>query len=314
MGEIPLSRLLEIVESKGIFTDDSGLRVVSPFAAQVKEQLFEEVKQAARVSDWHVGAHLAADVVANTCAAYASHATKADYEGREALIELYRNAIGKFSPQVDALLADGIPSAKDDAYQALYQEMAGEFGLEALKEHMGVGKAYDLVNNATIENIIPAACEALRLPMRPGYTAANLVKDMEEMKGTILKDDYFLGKNDFMEELRAEATRPAGEVNPSDLENGIRIPNAVWMWTQLLRGLVEKKEGRYTGQDADMSSDKFPSGVQLSPPDMRDVELFTWARHRLEVGGCKPGDAARKALAVVVLTQYKDLLQLRKAA
>ncbi|GEM_PF-6309331 len=313
-GEMPLSRLLDMIETRGIYTDDGSSRVLSPFAVRVKNQLHEEVKQAASVSDWHVGAQLTADVVANTCAAFASHAVDADYEKRDSLISLYRNGIGKFSPQIDKLLKDGVPNAKDDAYQSLYQEMAGEFGFEALSDHMGVGKANELVNNSTLADIIPIACKTLRLPMRAEYTSEQMVKDMEAMKGSLLKDDYFMSKSDFVEELRNEAQRPKGSVDAGDLENGIRIPNAIWMWTQLLRGLVEKKPGRYTGEEADMSSDKFPGGVQFNPPDVRDVELFTWARHRLEVQGHEPRESTRMALALIVLTQYKDLLQLRKAA
>jgi len=152
------------------------------------------------------------------------------------------------------------------------------------------------------------------LTKRADYTAQNIVSDIEALKGSLLKDDYFLTQPEFMGDLHEEATRESGKVDAKDLQNAIRVPNATWMWTQLLRGLVEKKPGRYTAEKADLSSDKFPNGVQLNPPDIRDVELFTWARHRLEDEGRPPKEATRMALSLIVLTLHKDLLQLRKAA
>lgn len=86
------------------------------------------------------------------------------------------------------------------------------------------------------------------------------------------------------------------------------------MWTQLLRGLVEHKPQRYTGGSADFSSDQFPAQLQFNPPDTRDVELFSWARHRLQENGYEPARANRMAMSLVVLTLHKDLLQLRKSA
>jgi hypothetical protein len=314
MGAIPLSRLLERIEKDGIFNDSGSLRVISPYAASVKQALHHEVKQAAEISDWHVGADVTADVVANMSAAFASHASKADFEQRKKLASLYRNSIALFAPQVDQLLADGAPTPKDEHYQALYQEMAGEFGFEALKQHMGVGRAHDLARNANLANIIPMVCEDLRIPAPAGYNAQTVVADLEKLQKTLLKDDYFLSKPGFLDSMRDEAQQKPGKVKPQDLQNAIRVPNAIWMWTQLLRGLVEKKPGRYTSEEIDLKSDKFPSGVQLNPPDIRDVELFTWARHRLEAHGETPSDAKRMALSLIVLTQYKDLLQLRNAA
>src|SRR4029077_16188649 len=98
----------------------------------------------------------------------------------------------------------------------------------------------------------------------------------EKMKGSLLQKDYFLGQPGFVDQLKQEADRPSGRVDGNDLQNAIRIPNALGMGTQLLRGLVEGKPGRYTDQEIDLKSDAFPNGVQLHPPDVRDVELFSW--------------------------------------
>ena len=290
------------------------MRILSNQAVEVKERLWSEVQKIARLDDWKSGNELAADLVANTCAVFASQAVKADFQEKDSLVNLYRGAIGRFAPEVDQLLANGAPKKSDPAYQAFFQEKAGEFGFEALKTHMGTGAAHDMVRNASLAHIIPIALEALRLPPQPDYTPEQLVSDMEEMRKTILKGDYFLDQPGFMDELRAEAAQTPAAVDRHALENGIRVPNAVWMWTQLTRGLVEEKAGRYTGSDADMSSDKFPSAVQFSPPDIRDVELFVWARHRLTQNGYEPKDATRMALSAVVLTLHKDLLQMRKAS
>ncbi len=85
------------------------------------------------------------------------------------------------------------------------------------------------------------------------------------------------------------------------------------MWTQLIRGLVENDPSRYQGAAPDLGSDEFPASTQFNPPDIRDVELYGWARHRLKVRGVEPQEADRKAFALVVFTNYKDLLQLRKS-
>jgi hypothetical protein len=315
-GRLPLSRLLTMVERQGIFADESeGLRVVSPFAAQVGEELHNEVQKAATLSDWRAGAELAADIVANSCASFAAQAVDANYQRKEELVAMYRDAIERFSPQLDKLLENGAPSKQDEAYQALYQDMAGEFSFEALKASMGVAQAKELVRNARLGHIIPIACKALKLPVREDFTAANVVADISEMKKNLLQDDYFVTQDGFVEGLAAEAAEPLSDsVSADHLENGIRVPNAVWMWTQLLRGLVEQKPQRYTGGPADFSSDKFPSQLQFNPPDIRDVELFSWARHRLREDGYEPARANRMALSLVVLTLHKDLLQLRKSA
>ncbi len=55
-------------------------------------------------------------------------------------------------------------------------------------------------------------------------------------------------------------------------------------------------------------------GGIVSHTDLRDHELFTWAQHRLSQHGYEPKDATRMAMSLVVLTQYKDLLQMRKAS
>lgn len=314
VGQMPLARLLKQVERNGIYNDGSdGLRILSRFATGVKERLWSEVAKASQLSDWRAGNELAGDVVAHTCASFAAQAVKADFAERDGLVTLYRDAITRFSPQLDKMLANGPPEKKDASYQAFFQELAGEFGFEALKEHMGVGKAHQLVRRAGVADLIPIACESLRLEHQSDFTAENIVKDIAELKEGLLKDDYFLGKEGYLEGLKEEAGRPPAEVDRHDLENAIRVPNAVWMWTQLTRGLVENKPQRYTGGEADLSSDQFPSNVQFNPPDIRDVELFVWARHRLSEAGHEPRKATRMALATVVLTLHKDLLQLRQA-
>lgn len=314
-GNEPLAALLSHIEQNGIYGNGSGnLRIVGPEAKAVKGRLWSDIDKAARLSDWHAGNELAGDVVAHTCASFAAQAVKADFQKKDELVSLYRDAIDRFSPQLDKLLEHGPPEKGDAAYKAFFQELAGEFGFEALKKHMGVGKAHDLVRQANIANLIPIACDSLRLKPGKDFTPENIVADIAELKTGLLKGDYFLEQQGFVEGLQAEAKEPAGKVDRTDLENGIRIPNAVWMWTQLTRGLVENKPGRYSGGEADMSSDQFPSSVQFSPPDVRDVELFVWARHRLSEAGQPPGKATRMALATVVLTLYKDLLQLRQAA
>lgn len=314
-GATPLAGLLKHVERHGIYNDNAdNLRIISRPAKEVKHRLWSEVDKASRLSDWRAGNELAGNVVAHTCASFAGQAVNANFEERDGLVTLYRDAISRFSPQLDKLLANGAPKKGDDAYQAFFQELAGEFGFEALKEHMGVGKAHDLVRKASIAHLIPIACDCLRLPVQEDFTAQNITKDIAELKEGLFKGDYFLSKEGFVEGLQEEAAQPVAEVDRKDLENGIRVPNAIWMWTQLTRGLVENKPNRYTGGEADMSSDKFPSSVQFNPPDIRDVELFVWARHRLSEAGHPPKKANRMALATVVLTLYKDLLQLRKAS
>lgn len=315
VGELPLSRLLDLVERQGIFADGKdGPRVLSPFAAKVGQCMHAEVQRAATLSDWKAGGELAADLVANCCASFAAQATGADYEKKEGLVTLYRDALKRFGPQVDALLAHGIPSKQDEAYQAFYGDLAGEFSFEALKDHLGVAQAKELVREARIHHVVPQVCKLLNLPQREDYTATHVVEDIQELQKTLLKDDYFLSKPGFLDELKAEAQETPNAIRPEDLENGIRVPNAVWMWTQLMRGLVEQKPSRYTGGGADFSSDKFPSQLQLNPPDTRDVELFAWARHRLREADYEPARATRMAMSLVVLTQHKDLLQLRKSA
>lgn len=317
-GSRPLGRLLSMIEANGIYAPGCGdLRLLSDDAVAVKHRLADEVEQAARVSDYRVGSEVAADAVANTCAAFAAQAVQADPVQKDDLVRLYRTGIQHFMPIVDELVSrPGGPSAKDDVYQDMYQNEVGRCAWETLKGELGPGRAHDLVRNASLANIIPLACKELKLPMRPDYTPQNLVADLAKMSGSILKDDYFLSKPDFMDQLRQEADRPAGAVQQADLENGIRLPNAMWMWTQLLRGLVENKPGRYTAADIDIKSDKFPAGAQLHPPDIRDNEIFDWAHHRLDRRADDDDsiDPNRQALAVVVLTLYKDLLQLRKGA
>jgi hypothetical protein len=314
-GQLPLGRLLEEVEQRGIYSDPSGqLRVISPFAVQVGEQLHNEVQMAATLSDWKAGAELAADIVSNTCASFATQAVGTDFEGKDRLVSLFRGAIGRFTPQLDRLLSNGVPSKQDQAYQALYQDLAGEFSFEALKDHLGQGRAKELVREAKIGHLVPIVCKLLRLPQGADFTPQQVVADIAEMKKNLLKDDYFLQKGDLLESMRSEAEQPHGEVKSDDLESGVRVPNAVWMWTQLLRGLVEGKPQRYTGRPADFKSDAFPSQLQLNPPDTRDVELFSWARHRLREADYDSSEATRMAMSLVLFTQYKDLLQLRKVA
>ncbi len=315
LGDLPMARLLANVERQGVYADESsGLRIISPFAIEVRERLWDDTAKAARLSDWRSAAEMVANTVSHTCASFAAQATDADFEERDRLVSLYRDALARFDPQLDRLFENGKPSKQDERYQALYQELAGEFGFEALKEHMGVGKAHELVRDARFGDLIPIACEALRLPVREDYTGANLVQDLAYLKGGLLKDDYFLNQEGYLPGLAEEAAAPAPGVDPRELQNAVRIPNAVWMWTQLLRGLVEGKPQRYTGSGADLTSDTFPSAVQFNPPDVRDVELFTWARHRLGEQGVEPRQATRAALALIVLTLHKDLEQLRKAA
>lgn len=323
MADLPMARLLASVERQGIYADEgsslrganaSGLRIVSPFAMEVRERLWDDTARAARLSDWRSAAEVVANTVSHTCASFAAQAIDADFEERDRLVSLYRDALSRFDPQLDKLFENGKPSKQDERYQALYQELAGEFGFEALKEHMGVGQAHELVRNARFGDLIPVAAEALRLPMKDDYTAANLVSDLAFLKKNLLKDDYFLNQDGYLQGLAEEAAQPAPGVDPRELQNAVRIPNAVWMWTQLLRGLVEGKPQRYTGSGADLNSDTFPSAVQFNPPDVRDVELFTWARHRLGEAGLEPRQATRAALALIVLTLHKDLEQLRKAA
>jgi hypothetical protein len=314
-NERPLSDLLTHVEKNGIFTSGSdNMRVLSPESKSIKERLLSDVNKASRLSDWRAANELAGDVVAHTCANFAAQAVKADFQQKDRLVTLYRDAIERFSPQLDKMLANGAPDKKDASYQAFFQELAGEFGFEALKSHMGVGNAHDMVRKANVSHLIPIACDALRLKQSDDFSAQNIVSDIAELKDGLLKGDYFLGKDGFVEGMQKEAEASPVDVDRTDLENGIRIPNAVWMWTQLTRGLVENKPGRYSGGEADMSSDAFPSNVQFNPPDIRDVELFVWARHRLSEAGQPPKKATRMALATVVLTLYKDLVQLRKAA
>jgi len=323
LSDLPMARLLANVERQGIYADEgpglrgsgaSGLRIVSPFAMEVRERLWDDTAKAARLSDWRSAAEVVANTVSHTCASFAAQAIDADFEERDRLVTLYRDALSRFEPQLDKLFEDGKPTKQDERYQALYQELAGEFGFEALKEHMGVGKAHELVRDARFGDLIPVACEALRLPVKEDYTAANLVSDLAFLKKNLLKDDYFLSQEGYLQGLAEEAAQPAPGVDPRELQNAVRIPNAVWMWTQLLRGLVEGKPQRYTGSGADLNSDTFPSAVQFNPPDVRDVELFTWARHRLGEAGVEPRQATRSALALIVLTLHKDLEQLRKAA
>lgn len=311
---ISLSQLLDQVEKNGIYSDNGKLRVISPAANMVSQRLHDDVQVAAKLSDWKAGGELSADMVAHTCAAFAAQATKADFEERENLVRLYRDGISRFMPEVDKLLEKGVPDKQDEAYKALYQDLAGEFSFETLKDNLGVARANELARSAKFGHLIPVACEALRLPVRGDYTPANLVEDVVEMQKTILKDDYFLSKPEFVGELRREAAEPLAEVNPKDLQNSVRVPNAMWMWTQVLRGLVEHKPQRYTVEKADFNSDKFPNQVQLNPPDTRDVELFAWARHRLKENGYDAARATRMATALVVLTLHKDLLQIRKAS
>lgn len=311
-GKRPLQTLLQHVETHGIYSGET-LRVVDQGAVEVKERLWNEVTKLANLKDWAAGNEMAGDIVAHTCASFAAQAVKADFQEKENLVTLYRDAIGRFQPQLPKLLASK-PNKKDPAYQAFFQELAGEFGFEALKAHMGTGAAHDLVRNASIAHIVPIACDALRLAPQKDYTPQQVVADIVELEKTLLKGDYFLTQPGFIDELKAEAQKSAVPVDRKALENGIRVPNAVWMWTQLTRGLVEDKPARYTGSNADPHSDVFPSSVQFSPPDLRDVELFTWAQHRLSQHGYAPKDATRMAMSLVVLTQYKDLLQMRKAA
>jgi hypothetical protein len=311
----PLSDLLTQVEKNGIFAPGSeDLRVLSAESKAIKSRLWSDVHKASQLADWRAGNELAGDIVAHTGAAFAAQAVKADFLEKDRLVTLYRSAIERFSPQLDRMLADGAPNKQDDSYQAFFQELAGEFGFEALKDHMGVGSAHDLVRKADIRHLVPLAVHSLRLKQSEDFTPENVVSDIRELKQGLLKDDYFLNKDGFVDGMEDELKSPEKEVNSTDLENGIRIPNAVWMWTQLTRGLVENKPARYTGGEADMSSDEFPRNVQFNPPDIRDVELFVWARHRLSEAGHAPRKATRLALATVVLTLYKDLVQLRKAA
>lgn len=314
-GDLPLSDLLERVETNGVRTQNrEGSSVVSPFAARVGECLHNEVQTAAHLSDWKAGGEFAADLVANVCASFAAQATGADYEKKESLVGLYRDALSRFSPQVDKLLAQGIPDKQDEAYQAFYGDMAGEFSFEALKAHMSVAQARELARNARIHHIIPQVCKLLELEPKEDFTATQVVADLAEMQKNLLKGDYFLEKPGFLDSMKAEAAETPLPVAAEDLENAIRVPNAMWMWTQLMRGLVEHKPTRYTGGPPDRSSDKFPAQVQLYPPDTRDIEIFDWARYRLRENGYQPADASRMAMSLVVFTQHKDLLQIRKSA
>jgi hypothetical protein len=305
--------LLTHIENHGIYSGKQ-LRVLSREAVEVKERLWNEVNKISKLDDWTAGNELAGDLVGHTCASFAAQAVRADFQEKDNLVGLYRDAIGRFAPQIEKLFAKGRPEKGDERYQAFFQELAGEFGFEALKTYMGTGAAHDLVRNASLSHIIPIACDALRLDPQEDYTPTQLVADMAELQTTLLKDDYFLSKPGFLDDLKAEAARPPASVDRKSLENAIRVPNAIWMWTQLTRGKVENKPGRHTGGEADLTSDKFPSAVQFSPPDVRDVELFAWAQHRLSKHGYEPKKASRMALALVVLTLHKDLLQMRQAS
>lgn len=315
-GEISRMQLFRSIAAQGIYqSGDDHLRILSPFAEMYQSILHGDVKEAALV-ELKPGCEALGNSVAHLCAAFASHATKANWQEREELVHLYSDAINRFTPQIGRLTQNGEikPDAKDSSYQALYQDLAGEFGFAALKDNLGVGRAHDMVRNAGVSHLVDMACDSLRLEKRPDFTPQQIAQDIADLKQGLLKDDYFLSQDGYVEALQAEAAEPPRDVNRKDLENGIRVPNAIWMWLQLVRGVVENKPGRYTGGEADMESDNFPSQVQLNPPDVRDVELFTWARHRLSEHGMPAREATRKALAVVVLTLKKDLDQLRDAA
>jgi hypothetical protein len=316
--QLDLHYMLDTIARSGIYADGSeGMRVLSPYATGVQKRLASDVRNASRLADWQVGAEIAANSVAHMGAAFAANATGAgtSYRDREELVTTFRGALTELRGEADKLLANGPPAKSDQAYQALYQDRSGEVSFDALHKMLGES-ARPLIRDATFGDLIPQALKSLRLDDSGDFTPKNLVADLKDLQGTLLQGDYFLSQPGFLDSLDAEAKKGTSKADPKGLEVAVRLPNAAWMWLLLIRGLVENKLNRLEGsQTPDYASDKFPDSVQFNPPDVRDVELFSWAKNRLiDAHGVEPERATREALSLVVFTLYKDLLQVRKGA
>jgi hypothetical protein len=309
-----LSGLLRDVRRQGIYSE-RHLRMISDGAIEVADRLTEGMQQASRVGDWTMGAEYAVDLVANVAAAFAAQATGANYDEDAQRLLMFQHSLKQFLPELKRLEEAGELRKGEAAYKQLYSDWSGRFGLQALKSENGLGDAAagTVVRDVTAAHFIPQAVNALQLPNRQDFTAKNLISDLHELKSGLLHKDYFLQQESFLSFVEAEIARGSNAtVNPEHLELAVRIPNEMWMFLVLIRGLVENKLERLKGGMADRGSDTFPDNAQLNPPDIRDVEIFNWARARLAPTEGEE-KATRMALAVVVLTLYKDVYELKKA-
>jgi hypothetical protein len=288
-------------------------RVASSDARSSQVFLQSQVRNTMDYGDVAIGAMVARDSIARVCGSYAAHAMGAPPEEHDDVVRLFQGAIRLIEGDLNGVIKDERLSKDDEAYKALYQTLAGRHGCRALVGHLGEGAAAQLVRTATFGHFIDGACDQLDVQRQDDWTPEQMVKDVVELKEIgLLKDDYFLQSEEQIEALLKEGTREMPELDRAQLETAVRIPNVIWLYMLAVRGRVESKQSRLIGGPADKTVDTLPDNVQFNPPELRDAELYEWARHRLEERGMPPAEASRKAMALVVFTQYKDLLQLRK--
>lgn len=289
-------------------------------AMSVTQKIGESLRQALPLSNIPVIGKVADRVLIETLSAFFSGAhLNAGGLSRERAATFFSHVLEPFGEDFDSVQKSHSFDKTDAAYRALYEQLSGRHSYEALKNTLGSAGAADVASQTHLADLLPLAANALHIDVPQGVTAKTVVEDIEALGATLLKDDDFLKSeggvpSETLQTLRREATRARSGQDLEHIDMAIAGPNAAWMKLVTIRAVAEKRPERLDNSPPDMRSDVFPDATQFNAPMVRDSLLFAWARERLMAQGKMPAEANRMAFSLVVFTQFKDLLQIRKAA